>query len=242
LLPLTLPLDIEDPVERLKAVSARSSAMKSAHIAEVISLLCNGMGWAPPFIQQSLAALPILPQPVLMFNMVCTNVPGPMVPLYSNGRELLTYYPHVPCGSDVGISVAASSYNRTLYFGVTYDCQAAPDGELFRDFLIEAYTELREAAGVPADTPAGPVLREVPAVDEPVCRSSQVSEVPRESGAAAAGTEAVPAEAPRAGAQAEPIDEVPVQPAPVAEQPARKKPKSAKGRRVGSAKRYARVT
>jgi hypothetical protein len=73
-----------------------------------------------------------------------------MVPLYANGRELLTYYPHVPCGSDVGISVAISSYNQSLFYGVTYDAQAAPDGELFRDFLIESYEELRAAAGVPA--------------------------------------------------------------------------------------------
>jgi hypothetical protein len=92
--------------------------------------------------------MPFLPQPVFTFNMVCTNVPGPMVPLYVNGRELLTYYPHVPCGSEVGISVAISSYNQNLYYGVTYDAQAAPDGELFRDFLIESYEELRDAAGI----------------------------------------------------------------------------------------------
>ncbi len=154
MLPLSLPLDIEDPAARLKAVSERTAAMKSAHIAEVISLIGNGLGWTPPFLQEPLAALPILPQPVLMFNMVCTNVPGPMFPLYSNGRELLTYYPHVPCGSDVGIGVAVSSYNRSLYYGVTYDCQAVPDGELFRDFLVDAHAELREAAGVAAESPA----------------------------------------------------------------------------------------
>jgi diacylglycerol O-acyltransferase len=91
----------------------------------------------------------MMPQPVLIVNTVCTNVPGPMHPLYANGTELLTYYPHVPCGSDVGISIAMSSYNKSLYFGITYDMQAAPDGELFRDFLVESYEELREAAGVP---------------------------------------------------------------------------------------------
>lgn len=157
MLPLSLPLDIEDPVERMKVVTARTAAMKSARVADVIALIGGWLGWTPPALQQSLAALPFLPQPVLMFNMVCTNVPGPMVPLYSNGRELLTYYPHVPCGSDVGISVAASSYNQNLYYGITYDCQAAPDGELFRDFMIQAYEELRSAAG----------LRPVPPAREP---------------------------------------------------------------------------
>ena len=67
-----------------------------------------------------------------------------MIPLYANGRELLTYYPHGPCGSEVGISVAVSSYNQHLFYGVTYDMQAAPDGELFPDFLLESYIELRK--------------------------------------------------------------------------------------------------
>jgi diacylglycerol O-acyltransferase len=150
MLPLSLPLDIADPAERIKAVTLRSSAMKSARIADIVALIGTWVGWMPPAMQQSLAATPFLPQPVFTFNMVCTNVPGPMVPLYANGRELLTYYPHVPCGSEVGISVAISSYNQNLYYGVTYDAQAAPDGELFRDLLIESYEELRAAAGIPA--------------------------------------------------------------------------------------------
>jgi hypothetical protein len=150
MLPLGLPLDIEDPAERLRVVARRSAAMKAARVADVIQLIGIGLGWTPPSLQQSLASLPFMPQcePALIVNMVCTNVPGPMVPLYSNGRELLTYYPHVPCGSDVGISIATSSYNQNLYHGITSDAQAAPDAELFRDFLVEAYEELREAAGI----------------------------------------------------------------------------------------------
>jgi hypothetical protein len=148
MLPLSLPLDVDDPVERLRVVAMRSAAMKAARIADVVHLIGTWLGWTPPAVQENLAALPFLPQPVLIVNMVCTNVPGPMFPLYANGRQLLTYYPHVPCGSDVGISVAISSYNQKLYYGVTYDLQAAPDGELFRDFLVEAYEELRDAAGI----------------------------------------------------------------------------------------------
>jgi len=150
MLPLSIPLDVDDAAERMRVVTLRSSAMKSARVADIVALIGTSLGWIPPGFQQSLAGLPFMPQPVLIVNMVCTNVPGPMVPLYVNGHEVLTYYPHVPCGGDVGISVAISSYNQSLNFGVTYDGQAAPDGELFRDFLIEARDELREAAGVPS--------------------------------------------------------------------------------------------
>ena len=166
MLPLSIPLDIADPAERMRVVTARSSAMKAARVADVVTLIGTTFGWLPPNLQHSLAALPFFPQPVLIVNMICTNVPGPMVPLYANGRELLTYYPHVPCGSDVGLAVAVSSYNQNLHYGITYDAQAAPDGELFRDFLVESYEELREAAGVAATTPraqAKPVRAAKPA-------------------------------------------------------------------------------
>lgn len=148
MLPLSVPLDIDDPIERMKAITVRSGAMKAARVADMVALIGGWLGWTPPMLQTSLAALPFMPQPVPIINMVCTNVPGPMIPIYANGRELLTYYPHVPCGSGVGIGVAIQSYNQKLHYGVTYDMQAAPDGELFRDFLVESYEELRAAAGV----------------------------------------------------------------------------------------------
>jgi diacylglycerol O-acyltransferase len=165
MLPFSVPLDVPDPVERLRIVAARSAAMKAARIADVVSLLGTSLGWVPPNLQQTLAGMPFLPQPVLMFNMVCTNIPGPMIPLYANGREVLAYYPHVPCGSDVGIGVAVSSYHRNLHVGVTYDGQAAPDGELFRDFLVDSYEELRSTAGVrrAAAVPQQPTVAAQPA-------------------------------------------------------------------------------
>lgn len=155
MLPISVPLDVGDPLERLRTITMRSTAMKSARVADLISLIGTWVGGVPPMLQQSLAALPFLPQPMLLINTVCTNVPGPMIPIYANGRELLTYYPHVPVGSEIGIGVAIQSYNQKLHYGVTYDEQAAPDGELFRDFLVEAYEELRMAAGVaPIAAPA----------------------------------------------------------------------------------------
>ena len=171
MLPLSVPLDIEDPIERMKSITLRSMAMKSARIADIVTLVGTWLGAIPPMLQPSLAALPFMPQPVMIVNMVCTNVPGPMIPLYMNGRELMTYYPHVPCGSEVGIGVAIQSYNRQLYYGITYDMQAAPDGELFRDFIVESYEELRKAAGVsPSETVSVGMRQAAPPPAEPFAR------------------------------------------------------------------------
>ena len=64
-------------MERFREVAKRSAIMKSAHVADIIQLIGTGLGWTPPMLQQPLAALPFLPQPVRIVNMVCTNVPGP---------------------------------------------------------------------------------------------------------------------------------------------------------------------
>ena len=230
ILPVSLPLDIADPVERARSVAMRSAAMKAARIPDVVALIGMWLGWTPPSMQLKLAALPFLPQPVLLFNMVCTNVPGPMIPLYSNGHELLTYYPHVPCGSDVGIGVAISSYNQNLYCGVTYDHQAAPDGELFRDFMIESYEELRAAAGL------APPRYATPVTETAAETAAQVEQM----AAAAAGAEAEPGPVPVAEPDLAPIESSAVLAAArVAAAPAArpvKRPKARKARQTKAGK------
>ncbi len=154
MLPLSVPLDIENPVARLHAVAARSAALKGARVADLIALFATCAGAAPALLQSGFGALPFMSLPSPLINMVCTNVPGPMIPLYSGGRQVEMYYPHVPVGNNVGLGVAILSYNKNLHLGITSDVQAAPDGQLFRDYLAESFSELRAAAGVaPAPPP-----------------------------------------------------------------------------------------
>ena len=48
------------------------------------------------------------------FNVVVTNVPGPQVPLYLLGRELLAIYPVVPLARNQALGIAIMSYNGRL--------------------------------------------------------------------------------------------------------------------------------
>jgi hypothetical protein len=89
-------------------------------------------------------------------NMVCTNVPGPRFPMYTTGHEMLSMYPIVPIGWEMGIGCAITSYNGMLYVGLNADTGAAPDAHLLRDYLVESYVELRDAAGVTAAAPSWP--------------------------------------------------------------------------------------
>jgi hypothetical protein len=103
-------------------------------------------------LQALFGALPKPPNTVA--NMVCTNVPGPMIPLYCVGHRLEAHYPLVPIAWEMGVGCAVTSYNQKLYFGLVADAQAAPDVDRLGDFLTEAYVELRAAAGVsPSELP-----------------------------------------------------------------------------------------
>lgn len=159
--------------------------------------------------------------------MVCTNVPGPPVPLYSCGRRMLTCYPHVPTGMDVGISVAVESYDQKLYFALTTDALAAPDGELMKEYLDASFAELRKAAGVPETEPlvtparaprkASPVPNAV-LPKKPVTRRKRKPEAEHKPAAAAAaastgatGRPSISVETPEQPAAEEALEDVTLQ-------------------------------
>jgi len=154
LLPVVLPLGIRDPLKRIRHIHTQTEAMKGARIGELVRLGIGWLGVLPPAVQAMLAFnLGWLNTPVPIFHMVCTNVPGPQIPLYTCGKRMLTCYPHVPTGMDVGISVAIESYDQKLYFALTTDALAAPDGGRMQGFLEASFAELRQAAGVPKTEP-----------------------------------------------------------------------------------------
>jgi WS/DGAT/MGAT family acyltransferase len=148
LVPVTVPLDIEDPLKLLATVHERTGLLKRAHAAELVSL---AGGWLSmiPTSAQSLAGHVISRLPFTPFNMVCTNVPGPQYPLYLLGRKLLHCYPYVPIGGEMALNCAILTYNGTAYFGFSGDVHAVPDLPRLEAFLKSSFAELRKAADVP---------------------------------------------------------------------------------------------
>jgi WS/DGAT/MGAT family acyltransferase len=143
---IEVPAGFSDPIERLDAVRKRTEAMKRRRVADGIETLGEALNSAPPVLQ---AALGTLPQPPnTLANMVCTNVPGPMIPLYTIGHRLLAHYPLIPLGWEMGISLGVTSYDQKLYFGFMADAEDGEDVQRLRDFTDQAYVELRSAAGI----------------------------------------------------------------------------------------------
>lgn len=146
MLPVEIPLDLGDPLERFKYINSKTVAMKNARVAEGLNLFSALMGILPASVQALMGAMAATPLPA--FNMVSTNVPGPQVPLYAMGKRMIAYYPYVPVGYAVGCGCAIMSYDQKLYFGLTSDMQAMSDVERLKEFLDESFVELRTAAGV----------------------------------------------------------------------------------------------
>ncbi len=149
LLPVSVPLDIDDPARRLRAIHGTTRILKAAKVAEGLHQMATLWGSVPAPIQAAFGALGAM-APAPVFNMVCTNVPGPQIRLFALEHPVIAYYPSVPVGYQMGLGCAIYSYDQRLFIGLTADVAACPDVELMLQSVEEALYELREAAGVAA--------------------------------------------------------------------------------------------
>lgn len=156
-LPVNVPLDIDDPVQRLQVITAITSDLKKKRVPDAVALLFNFLQGSPPILQKlGLSALASKPmQSVLNFvpqippaNLICTNVPGPQIPLYAVGHRMLWYFPLLPIVLEMGISCGITSYDQKLFFTFMADGNCAPDIHILRNYHHEAFEELRKAACV----------------------------------------------------------------------------------------------
>jgi diacylglycerol O-acyltransferase len=79
-------------------------------------------------------------------NVCISNVPGPNVPVYMNGAQLLGGVGLGPLGDRMGLFIAVASFNGNMSFNVTSCRRTLPDIEFFIECLRESFEELSEAA------------------------------------------------------------------------------------------------
>ncbi len=157
------PMDI---VERLRKVRQETEQIKQNREAQAMQLMMDSAPSLPPvamapallvgspFDPTALAAqlpsprLPRLapPLPMAGFNFTCTNVPGVQVPQYLAGRQVLDALALLMLGGQLGYGVAATSYNKQIYFSFVCEPRLMPDVGLMADCVDGAFAELRTAA------------------------------------------------------------------------------------------------
>jgi len=144
-----LHVGILDPVERLSAEREAMEHLKQVDQAGGFYLMAELGNRVPP-AWQSMAGLFSVTN--TLFHTVSTNVPGPQIPLYLAGSELLHLYPLGPLAAGLGLFVAILSYNQVLTIGLTVEPNRIPDPWALADHLREAFEELRAAADIEAET------------------------------------------------------------------------------------------
>ena len=123
--PVPVPLDIRDPRKLLAVVRERVEILKRARAADLVGLLGGVMSALPSAFWAYVG--PVASQlPLSLCNIICTNVPGPQVPLYLMGHKMLAWYPWVPIGGLMGINCAILTYNGTAFLVSRATCTPLP--------------------------------------------------------------------------------------------------------------------
>jgi diacylglycerol O-acyltransferase / wax synthase len=141
-----LPVYARDPVERLRIARESMQGLKESKQALAAQVIAGLEDFAPPTI---LSMASRMNWSTRLFNMIVTNVPGPQIPIYLLGRELLELVPVAFLPDNYALTIAAMSYNGKLDFSLLGDYDAMPDLDLVGEYVGEALEELLVAAGRP---------------------------------------------------------------------------------------------
>ncbi len=146
----SLATDVADPIERLRVIQRVTRGAKVEHNAIGADMLQNWAEFAAP-TTLALAArfytrMKLADRHRPIHNLVISNVPGPPVPLYLAGAELVAAYPMGPVFEGAGLNVTVLSYQGSVDFGFNAASNAVPDLWGLADCVQGAFAELAQAA------------------------------------------------------------------------------------------------
>ena len=141
---------IEDPVERLHAISEQTRRAKDQDKAVSASALTDWVEFAAPAIAARAARLVsntrVFDRVRPAFNVTISNVPGPNFPLYSAGARMTAMYPMGPINDGGALNMTVMSYLGTLNFGLVACRESVGDLWSIAEGLHVALDELMKAA------------------------------------------------------------------------------------------------
>jgi WS/DGAT/MGAT family acyltransferase len=150
---------IADPRERFQAIKAATAEMKAAVASFKGSIPTDfpslGMPWLLPGLASLYGRTRLADRIRPPANVVISNVPGPAVPLYLAGAQMLTYYPMSIVTHGMALNITVESYTDKLFFGMIACARAVPEVAQLAAWIEDAHRELTELAASARPAAAG---------------------------------------------------------------------------------------
>lgn len=142
---IDLPVGEADPIVRLHQIAFHMRDLRKTERFVGAEALTSMAGFGPP----TLHALGSRVGSTLSrraYNVSITNVPGPQRPLYAAGCEMIAAYPFSPLVQGQALGIGLTSYQGSMFVGLTADRDALADVDVIIDALHASLAELKDAA------------------------------------------------------------------------------------------------
>ena len=146
---IPLPVQLDDPVDRLESIRERTAAVKDSPHGLGPDLTRDWVGLTPAALVRGAAraysalGLDRLPS---TFNTIVSNVVGSPVPLHLGGAEVTATYPMGPLIANAGLNLTVLSQGDQLHVGVMACPDLVDDVEAIADGFVAGVQELARLA------------------------------------------------------------------------------------------------
>ncbi|MBO0678470.1 wax ester/triacylglycerol synthase family O-acyltransferase [Mycolicibacterium sp. S2-37] len=146
---MTVPIQLEDPLERIQAVHEAAVEAKETHHLMGPELVSRWSAYMPPAPAEALFRwLANKDGQNKVLNLPISNVPGPREPGRVGGALVTEIYSVGPLTTGSGLNITVWSYVDQLNVSVLSDGATLDDPHELTDAMVEAFIEIRRAAGL----------------------------------------------------------------------------------------------
>ncbi|MCK0177188.1 MULTISPECIES: wax ester/triacylglycerol synthase family O-acyltransferase [Mycobacteriaceae] len=146
---MTVPIQLADPLERIRAVHDAAVDAKETHHLMGPELVSRWSAYMPPAPAEALFRwLATKDGQNKVLNLPISNVPGPREPGRVGGALVTEIYSVGPLTTGSGLNITVWSYVDQLNISVLTDGATLDDPHELTDAMVEAFIEIRRAAGL----------------------------------------------------------------------------------------------
>jgi diacylglycerol O-acyltransferase / wax synthase len=148
---VSLATDVDDPVDRLKAIAESTKGAKEEHQAIGATMLQDWAQFAAPAVfaraSRLYSGMKLADRHRPIHNVIISNVPGPPFPLYFAGSKLVMLCPLGPVMEGAGLNITVLSYMDSIDVGMIACRELMPDLDDLAECFKQSAAELVARAG-----------------------------------------------------------------------------------------------